>query len=88
MPGADENDIDIDILDDRILEISAQKKNERSGEEAGSLRRERHFMYYCRSLLLPAPVDKSKTRSSYNNGVLEISIPLIDKTAAGEIAAS
>jgi HSP20 family protein len=89
MPGVDENDIDIDVMDDQVLEISAQEKNRKTGEEeAGFMRTERQYMYYCRSIMLPAPVDKSKTRSSYDNGVLEISMPVAHKTTAGEIAVS
>lgn len=81
MPGVDRNDIQINVRDDRILEISAQKKTEtKAGEEkAGYLRQERKYMGYYRSITLPAPVDKSKAKASYNNGVLEITLPVMAK---------
>jgi HSP20 family molecular chaperone IbpA len=34
------------------------------------------------------PVDKTKAKASYNNGVLEISIPMAHKTSPGEIPVS
>jgi HSP20 family protein len=89
MPGVDENDIDIDVQDDRILEISAQRKNEIAGEEqAGFLNPERQYRFYCRSIMLPAPVDRTKTKAGYNNGVLEISIPMIHGAWPGEVPVS
>ena len=76
MPGVDKNDIRINVRDDRILEISAQKKMEKTEEEkTGFLRRERRYMGYYRSITLPAPVDKTKAKASYNNGVLTVTLP-------------
>ena len=76
MPGVDKNDIRINVRDDRTLEISAQKKMEKTEEgKAGFLRRERRYMGYYRSLMLPAPVDKTKAKAAYNNGVLAVALP-------------
>lgn len=89
MPGVDEKEIDVDVLDERVLEITARKKIENAWEEEDGLsQRERRYMFYCRSIMLPAPIDKTKVKSSYNNGVLEISIPMAHKTMAGETAVS
>ncbi len=81
MPGVDRGDIKIDVRDNRILEISAQKKTEqKAGEEKeGYLRQERRYMGYYRSITLPAEVDRSKAKASYNNGVLEITLPMMAK---------
>jgi len=89
MPGVDENDIDIDVRDDRILEISARRENETAGEEkAGFLNPDRQYMYYCRSIVLPVPVDRTKVKTDYYNGVLEISIPMIRRMWPDEVPVS
>lgn len=80
MPGVDKKDIQINVRDDRILEISAQKKMEKSEEEkAGFLRRERRYTGYYRSIMLPTLVDKSRAKASYNNGVLTMTLPIAQK---------
>jgi HSP20 family molecular chaperone IbpA len=73
MPGADENDIDVNILDERVLEISSRKNSENAGEEeAGFSQRERRYMFYCRSIMLLAPV--TRTKATYDNGVLTLTL--------------
>jgi HSP20 family protein len=80
MPGVDKNDIKINVRDDRTLDISAQKKMEKTEQEkTGFLRRERRYMGYYRSLMLPAPVDKTKAKATYNNGVLTVTLPMMPK---------
>jgi HSP20 family protein len=82
LPGVDEKDIDVDLLDERILEIAARKKSEKAGEEeVGSSGLERGFMFYCRSIALPAPVDMSK--ATYYDGVLTLTLSA-KKKAEGE----
>ncbi|HTX44564.1 MAG TPA: Hsp20/alpha crystallin family protein, partial [Methanocella sp.] len=56
MPGVDKNDIKINVRDDDILEISAQKKMEKEEKERGFIRHERAYNRYYRAIKLPAPV--------------------------------
>jgi HSP20 family protein len=86
MPGVDRNDIHIDVRDDRILEISAHRKDKE--EKAGFSCRPLKYMFYCRSLMLPAPVERATAKVSYSDGVLEISLPVVRKTTAGEAPVS
>jgi HSP20 family protein len=80
MPGLDKNNIMLNVRDDRIMEISAQKKMEKTEQEkTGYLRRERRYMGYYRSITLPAPVDKTRAKASYNNGVLSVTLPMMQK---------
>jgi HSP20 family molecular chaperone IbpA len=44
-------------------------------------------MFYCRSIMLQAPVDRTTAKVSYNNGTLEIKIPVIPGTSPGGIPA-
>ncbi|MGA9138677.1 MAG: Hsp20/alpha crystallin family protein [Methanocella sp.] len=79
MPGVSKDDIRLEIREGNILDISAEKKSERKEEEKGYVRHERSYTGYYRSIRLPAPVDKTKAKASYNNGVLEITLPMAEK---------
>ena len=85
MPGVEKGDIRINVTDDNVLEMSAEKKTEVKKEEQGYIRHERSYSGYYRAIRLPVPVDKTKAKASYNNGVPEISIPMVHKTSSGEI---
>jgi HSP20 family protein len=80
LPGVDKNDIKIDVRNDNILDITAQKRTETVEQSRTAyLRRERRFMGYARSIMLPAPVDKTKAKATYNNGVLTVTLPMMQK---------
>ena len=78
IPGAKESEIHIKTKDG-VLTIEAksikEKKEEKSGKEAGFIRHERYEGVYIRSLTLPEDADADKLKSDYKNGVLEITIP-------------
>lgn len=88
MPGVDKNDIKINIKDGNILEISAEKKIEKEQKEQGFVRHERAFNRYYRSIALPVPVDKTNAKATYNNGVLEITLPMTEMAKASNIPIS
>jgi HSP20 family protein len=88
MPGVDKNDIKINVKNGNILEISAQKKTEQEQKERGFVRHERGYTGYYRSITLPATVDPSKAKATYNNGVLEITMPLTQEARANNIPVS
>jgi HSP20 family protein len=88
MPGVSKEDIRIDVAEGNVLEISAERKTESRKEEKGYIRHERGFSKYYRSVSLPADVDKSKATATYNNGVLEITLPATRKHEARGIPIS
>jgi HSP20 family protein len=88
MPGLDKGDIRVNVTDGNVLEISAEKKAEAKKEEQGYIRHERTYNRYYRSIRLPVPVDKTKAKAVYVNGVLEITIPMVHKTSESEIPVS
>jgi HSP20 family protein len=79
MPGVSKDDIRLDVREGNILDISAEKRSERKEEEKGYVRHERSYTGYYRSIQLPAPVDKTKANASYNNGVIEVVLPMAEK---------
>ena len=84
LPGVDKDDIKLSVEDD-VLEISAEKKTARGQEEQGYLRRERSYSRFYREVRLPSPVDESKARASFNNGVLEVVLPKAEKKKGSSI---
>lgn len=87
MPGVDKKDIKINVRGD-MLEISAERKMEHEEKEKGYLRHERSYNRFYRSIRLPAPVIKEKAKASFNNGVLEVTLPKAEKAEASEIPVS
>ena len=77
LPGLKKEDIKLD-LKDGILTISAQH-SEDQGEKDGKgqyIRRERRYGSFTRSFDVTG-VDEEHITASYNNGVLELSLPKV-----------
>lgn len=68
------DDVKINATEDSV-EISAEAKHEIKEEKKGYLHRERGYEKFYRFFALPSPVDPNKTKASYRNGVLEITLP-------------
>ena len=75
LPGVDKKDIKIDVRDN-MLEISADRKTEKEQKEEEFYRHERSFNRFYRAVRLPASVDESKAKATFNNGVLEVTLPI------------
>mgnify|MGYP005848644925 CR=1 FL=1 len=87
LPGVDKKDIQINVRNN-VLEISAEKKMEKESKEEGYLRRERGYNRFYRAIRLPTGVDESQARANFNNGVLEITLPKIEKSKSSNIQIS
>ena len=85
LPGVAKDDIRLNIRDN-MLEISAEKKTEQETREEGYLRRERGFSGFYRTIRLPTPVDEGKAQASFNNGVLEVTLPKTTARKGSNIA--
>jgi len=75
LPGIKREDIEMNVLPNRILEISCERKAVENGEEAKVNRQERYYGFVKRSLTLPDDVDEDQIAASYVDGVLDITIP-------------
>jgi HSP20 family protein len=75
IPGVRKEDIQIDI-DENKVSISAEVKKEcEEMKDDRVIRSERQYGYASRSLWLDNPVDQSKSKATYENGVLELTLP-------------
>ncbi len=83
MPGINKEDLDITLEGDRLT-IKAEKKEE-VNEDATHHARERYYGQYFRSVTLPYPVKENKISATYDNGVLEITLPKAEEVKAKRI---
>lgn len=74
LPGVNENDIDVSLNDD-ILTIRAEKKQERKEEREGVHFSERSFGTFQRSLRLPFQINADQVQARFENGVLSVAVP-------------
>ncbi len=74
LPGVSENDIDVSLNED-LLTIRAEKKQERKEEREGVHFSERAFGTFHRSLRLPFHVNPEQVQARFENGVLSVTLP-------------
>ena len=73
-PGLKKEDFKID-LDNYVLTVSSEKKEEKEETESNYSRREFIYNSFNRSFTLPRSVNIDKIGADYSNGILAISIP-------------
>jgi HSP20 family protein len=73
-PGRNKEDFKIN-LDNGLLTISYEKKEETKNEDVKSLRREFSFQSFKRSFSLEDKVDAANIQAKYENGLLKIYLP-------------
>lgn len=83
LPGLTKDDIKVDVEGNRIT-IRGERKSEHEEKEEGFYRSERSYGSFYRSLPLPEGTDGDKAKADFNNGVLEITMPLAAKQTRGK----
>lgn len=78
VPGFKKEDINIDVKND-ILTISAEAEEETSDKNKDYTRKEYNFSSFSHSFHLPDNAKDDAIEASYNNGVLTLIIPKINK---------
>ncbi len=74
MPGLDKEGIKINLTQDK-LEISAETKHGKEKKEKDYIYKERRSCSYFRMIYLPSSIDSDNSKASYNNGILQITMP-------------
>jgi HSP20 family protein len=72
LPGVEKNDVSLQILNPRNLEISCERKGEKEEKSEGYYVRERMYGSMRRIVTLPADVTVEDAKASFTNGVLEV----------------
>ena len=75
MPGIKKDDIEINIHDG-LLTISGESEEKSEEKEEGKIvRQERRYGKYVRSMTVGNNIDQENINASYNDGVLELTLP-------------
>ena len=82
MPGVDADKLDV-RMDGRDLVIHGERHTEKKKEEVDYLLRESHMSTFERRMTLPDGADIEKAHATYNNGLLEVTIPLSEPRQTG-----
>lgn len=77
LPGVSKDDIELSVHDD-TLTLKGTKKSETDKEEGKYHYSERTYGEFVRTFSLPETVDASKVEAKFNDGVLEIRLPIAE----------
>jgi len=75
LPGMNKDDIKVELTDG-VLTIEGERKQEHEEESQGFRRSERRYGRFSRSISLPEGANLDQARAQFNNGVLEVSVPV------------
>jgi len=84
LPGFEKEDLDISIANNQLV-IKAKSCKEEKEEKGDYLKQEIRKSEIYRSVSLPAEVEDEKIKTSYKNGVLELTIPKHEKSQRKQI---
>ncbi len=74
LPGMKEEDVDVSVVGD-TLTIKGERNAESEVKEEDYYCCERSYGSFSRSIALPSNVDAKKIEASYEDGVLEVTLP-------------
>jgi HSP20 family protein len=75
LPGVNDNDVKVSVENDMLI-IRGERKREEEREEEGWHRAERSYGSFYRAIPLPEGAEIEKANARFNNGVLEITMPM------------
>lgn len=78
VPGVDKKDIDISVSDNAVT-IKGEMRHEEKEEKGDYYRCEISHGAFSRTVTLPADVDSAKARASFKDGMLELTLPKMEK---------
>jgi HSP20 family protein len=74
LPGVTKDDVRVEITDN-FLTISGERKEEKEEKREGFYRSERNYGSFYRQIPLPEGAMTENAAATFNNGVLEITVP-------------
>jgi HSP20 family protein len=87
IPGVDPKEIEI-TMDNGVLTIKGERKHESEEETNGYKRVERSYGSFYRRFSLPDSADAERVSAKGKDGVLEVSIPKLEKVQPRKITVS
>lgn len=78
VPGIDKKDLDITVGENTVT-IKGSTRHEEKEEKGDYYRREITAGSFSRTVALPADVDGARAKASFKDGVLELTLPKLEK---------
>jgi len=75
LPGLNKEDVKVEVTEDAIV-IQGERKREKDEERGGVHRSERYYGSFYREIPLPQGAKADQAKAQFNNGVLEVTIPI------------
>ena len=85
LPGISPDDLNV-TLEDNVLTIQGEAKEDQTIEENSYHIRERRYGSFSRSVRFPVPVEGDRVEAEYENGVLTLTIPKAEAVKPKRIA--
>jgi HSP20 family protein len=79
LPGIKKEDIKVELTEN-VLTISGEKRKEEKTETESYFRHERVFGSFYRRFELPGDLDTEKIKAHYEDGILELKIPMLKES--------
>ena len=84
IPGMSKDDVKVSVQDN-ILTLSGEKKQEKVEKDANYHRMERSYGSFSRSFTLPTAVQPDKVKANYKDGILRITLPKSEEVKPKQI---
>ena len=78
VPGMNADDIDVQVTKEAVM-IRGERKSESKSEKNGMKRSEFRYGSFSRTIPLPVPVDNSQVKGDYQDGILTLELPKLQK---------
>ena len=85
IPGIDKNDLDISVTDNTVT-IKGQTRREIKEEKGDYHRCEISQGSFARTVALPAYVDGARAKAAFKDGMLELTLPKLEKSKRHSIS--
>jgi HSP20 family protein len=82
LPGLNKDDVKVEVTDEAVV-IQGERKREHEEHRGGYHRSERSYGSFYRAIPLPEGAKAEEARAQFNNGVLEVSIPVPEEKRRG-----
>ncbi|MCG6968477.1 MAG: Hsp20/alpha crystallin family protein [Gammaproteobacteria bacterium] len=87
LPGVEKDDLDLTVTDTTVT-LKGETKKEEKEEKGNYFRSETSRGSFTRTFALPCEVDGSKAKADFKNGVLELTLPKVEKAKRHSIKIS
>lgn len=79
LPGVDKKDLDVSVTRNSVT-IKGSTRHEEKEEKGDYHRCEISHGSYLRTMTLPADIDEERTRATFKDGMLELTLPKLEKS--------